>query len=657
MKQYIIILCFITFALYGCIGSSGSSENIEGKWSGTIEVDSNSTDYFEWVITYENYVPKLTDEGSGENFSVVGSVSDNIVSFSWDQGNIYDDDYNITGKHPTAYLTAIVEDGGSFMEGTIYSGNPLEAKPFTASRQPSSASTSAFISNIYSRAEDSKYTSTCDSYATLSNQGDSSSTSSDSGTVTIGDYNCETTNNTVAGNNLLTNVKILKHPVDSSVLFAGVLLDGTTFKDSHVMVRSDAGRGSGTFYLTDISPIDPKANSYTTDGPVTQTSVDLARNTLVQNISASTAVFQSTAYEADSKTSLAVDLNLGFESDAVNANVDVSYDKNTAVNYASYFAYQVYYTINFADPADQDNGGAFDRKLFFSSNTDTCSYFTDTDNPLVYLSSVSYGRMVLAVAESTYSSEDIKAAIEASATTSIGSATVASGATVSEVMSNTTITYYVYGGSGSAQARSISPTDNTDMVAAWYNIISDEKSAEYSSTNPGTPIMYTMKNIANHTVVNLDYAVNFDSRTCAPKPPAPPVSYSYKVYLDNTDDDVYICLDGQEMHKRGYSNSHITYTDFNSSMTADVDSNLSYTVGNRGCGKTGAIMRLYRKGSNQSSWHRIWHRNFSEKHPWTCGWQYQKELTVNNNGSYNKQKDPKYEGDIWSKGASGKCAN
>jgi len=640
----VVSLAFLT----GCINSSsGDNVNIEGRWKGSLS-SGGIEQPIEFYIESEDFNPVIYLGGADSTIKGTGGVSGGVVSFTWPQGIKRDEFYNITGDHPDAQLTAVIEETGNFLEGTIYMGNPLEAKSFTATKVNTGSARSA----VSARADSDKYVSTCDSpYAKVHADAPNKPDASEPSTVVFDGITCDVVGNSDAGTDTLENVKILIHPVDTSVLYPGALIDGGVFLNTKEMVLMDTGRAGGVLRLDDVNIKEGTDGSIETDGPVTYFNVEDAVSQLLPNIESSTSIFTAKAYETDSSGSFALEMGAGFSADQIQASGSFSFDWSTSSNFATYYGTQVYYTVYYETPNDPETG-AFDRKLFFSPDTDTCSVLTNQDAPPVYVSSVSYGRMFFALAQGSHSSLEIQEAMDVAATTPDAGATISTGMKVSDILNSTSITYSVYGGSGSATANSLAAANGNDMALAWYNLIQDQSSAEFAMDNPGTPIFYTMKNAVDHSLVQMPYAVSFDSRNCYETPAQPTTYYEYKVHVSHIDDDVYLCTDTKEIHKADRKHqTSATWVDINDYI-GNKDTPLNFTVGNYGCGATSAYMYLYRRSTAPgSSWHRIWHRKFKSDHPWTCGWQYHKTIPVNKDGSYNKYQDPKYEGDIWDEGS------
>ncbi|PLX71283.1 MAG: hypothetical protein C0602_01365 [Denitrovibrio sp.] len=652
MKRYLCATILLFLLVSGCISTSaGDEENIEGRWSFTIYNAAGDQHSFDTYITYQLSEIKVYFGESSVPLDGSGYVSDGQFEFSWQQENIPKSLFASIEPYPKAQITANIESGGNYMEGMAHTGNPLMPYYFTATKidmAPLSASTSD-IDNPYTKngrdGEPDLYKSTCNNglYAKVIPVIPDVPPANATSTVTIGGAQCVVSGNSDSGINTVQNASIVAHPVDSEVLFPGAMLDGSSLLSNNEMIIMDVGRAKGKLQLSDVN-LAPGEDSYIeTAGPVSALNVQQAIAEILPRIASSASNFNAKVYTSDSSTSLSLDLGIGFEADQIEASGSLSFDWSIASNFATYFGTQTYYTVNYVTPEDPDNG-MFDRKLFFSDDTDTCSYLTNKDNPPVYISSVTYGMMFLATAQGMHSAEDIKEALDIAANTGEVGATVSSGATVSNVLNNTTITYSVYGGAGSSVSNSLAAANGNDMVLAWFNLIKDQKSAEYSIDNPGVPIFYTLKNAVDHTVVQLPYAVSFDSRHCEPTPPEQPTEYLYKFNVSSrSGEDVFLCINKSMPHSLMFNShtNHASWPDIADYLNGDTKVYIftdSYTAG-----KSHAYMAMYRRANKSgSTWGKIWHKNFNTTNYMVGTGQYAKTIILNKDGKVNKSADPIY---------------
>jgi Thiol-activated cytolysin/PLAT/LH2 domain len=171
------------------------------------------------------------------------------------------------------------------------------------------------------------------------------------------------------------------------------------------------------------------------------------------------------------------------------------------------------------------------------------------DNPPLYVSKVSFGRMVFFLAESEYNAEQIEASLRASYSGVSSSVELETGLTHGEILSKTSIHYYVRGGDAGLALAPISSGDATTMYDAVRNFIADKNAANYSAQSPGVPIAYTLNYLKDNTIARMSYNVTYDKQDCK-LTVREPVDYEIVVYTSSegdseTDDKVTITITGE----------------------------------------------------------------------------------------------------------------
>jgi thiol-activated cytolysin len=149
-------------------------------------------------------------------------------------------------------------------------------------------------------------------------------------------------------------------------------------------------------------------------------------------------------------------------------------------------------------------------------------------NPPVYVSSITYGRMILFTFESQYSAEELGAALEFAYK---GGADVSGNVSVTykEIVSNANITAYILGGSAGDAAQSI------DSYEGLIEFI--KSGGNYSRQSPGAPIAYKLSYLADNAPARMSYSNEYQLKECVR------VSQKVKVTLDSitaeaTGDDI-----------------------------------------------------------------------------------------------------------------------
>lgn len=169
------------------------------------------------------------------------------------------------------------------------------------------------------------------------------------------------------------------------------------------------------------------------------------------------------------------------------------------------------------------------------------------DNPPLYVSRVDYGRQIFFRAESTASTKDVKAILQAAVQkTPFNSIQLESGLSASEVMEKTKIDYVVRGGSAQIALQ------NAPDYEGVLNAI--EEGAEWSLENPAALVGYELNYLADRRPAVMAFAADFVRKSCALDPPNVAV---YEIRLDElfcTDCEPFGEIEGgnAEFYGNGY---------------------------------------------------------------------------------------------------------
>jgi thiol-activated cytolysin len=178
----------------------------------------------------------------------------------------------------------------------------------------------------------------------------------------------------------------------------------------------------------------------------------------------------------------------------INASVMTTDTKSTRTAYYQ----QVYYTISVDDPASPD-------EFFSDTSADTIAqlqrYGVSDATPPAYISSVSYGRLIAVMMESTSTSTEVDAAFKAM----FGKNKITAGSTYESILKNSKFTYCVWGGNEKDGATL------TSDFSTLYDLIAS--GAEFNSSNRGMPISYSVKFLRDNHNANIITAGNYTTAT------------------------------------------------------------------------------------------------------------------------------------------------
>ncbi|MEM7106148.1 MAG: thiol-activated cytolysin family protein [Bacteroidota bacterium] len=193
---------------------------------------------------------------------------------------------------------------------------------------------------------------------------------------------------------------------------------------------------------------------------------------------------------------------IGANFNAPFAQISSSFDFNSSEQKSRFLIRfnQTYYTVDMDTPNDPSD--------LFLATPDLNSF--DGTSP-VYVSSVKYGRMAFFMMESSVSSSELEAAINASFNAFIGSTGSLDGFHQHEaVFDATSIKALIVGGSASDAVQSI-----TGIQGIIDYII---QGGEYSANSPGAPLAFTMRYLSDNSIAKIVLASEYKVRNCEPLP-------------------------------------------------------------------------------------------------------------------------------------------
>jgi hypothetical protein len=133
-------------------------------------------------------------------------------------------------------------------------------------------------------------------------------------------------------------------------------------------------------------------------------------------------------------------------------------------------------------------------------------------NPPVYISSLSYGTRIYFAVESTFDSQELQAAIQASFQNATIQADGETSLSTKEVLNSSSIKF-VGIGLGTAQRTALSVAlSRQDKFSAIQEFLSDPQ--VFSATNIGAPIAFQMKHLADNQPAAFGLSGSFEVETC-----------------------------------------------------------------------------------------------------------------------------------------------
>ncbi len=277
---------------------------------------------------------------------------------------------------------------------------------------------------------------------------------------------------------------------------------------------------------------------------------------------------------------------------------------------------QVFYTVSFPDPTLRTDvfrdGDQFDDP----------EGQIGAGNPPLYVSNVKYGRQVFFFARSKLASSYVKAALDG-AYNGAAKVSVHMNMSYQDIMSQTSISYIVRGGAAGLALEPIKAASPTEMYDKVKEFLANKDAAEFSASNPGVPVAYTMRYLQDRTVAIKGYNTTYDRSDCRTMASQ---AYQYELKVSDIDDDVYVWLDSEtDATRKAYTNQRSMSAHVNNWLQDDNDHTLLIKLGNGGCFGTSGNFSLYRDGV------RVWHLPYYPGGWSTCGWQVDARIVVNRN--------------------------
>jgi len=207
---------------------------------------------------------------------------------------------------------------------------------------------------------------------------------------------------------------------------------------------------------------------------------------------------------------LGVQASWGLGVASLKTNFDWS-KQNTRSRYIVRYT-QAYYTV------DLDAPGAPSK--FFAPTVTLADVEAKMDEtrPPAYVSSVTYGRMVVFTFESEYSAQEMGAALEFAYSGGIdvkGDVSV----TYKDIISKSKITAFILGGDAGTAAQTI---DSYDALKEFI-----KAGGNYSKTSPGAPIAYKLSYLKDNSPARMSFTTDYEVKDCVR------VSQSVRVTLDS----------------------------------------------------------------------------------------------------------------------------
>lgn len=392
-----------------------------------------------------------------------------------------------------------------------------------------------------------------------------------------GHYSCTTTKWGASEVRSLVDRAILNQ--GSEVIYPGALLQGK-FLEAGGYTPVTIPRSGGKIFLTGLK-LSPNAIYSKELAQVSASNIQQGIQDILSTDVVGTAADASFSVEqVYNENHLLFNLGLDARFSDVGLKVSLGIDNLGKKNYILMKFAQKFYDVNFEDPilstsVFKDGANFQDPEGQIAAN-----------NPPLYVSKVSYGRVVYFLLESEYTALQVKTALEVAWDPGILSAVSPVppiGGEVSvtheQVLDRTRIAYFVRGGNAGLALAPISSADSAtpgSMYQAIRNFLANPEAANYSAANPGVPIAYTLNYLKDRSVAKMSYTTVYDQRDCEATYSENPQVFTAK--LGKVDDKVRFLMDGQEFFSTNPEADVYTGPEINLNNAMSVGSEHEFTV-------------------------------------------------------------------------------
>lgn len=360
------------------------------------------------------------------------------------------------------------------------------------------------------------------------------------GTSTDGQPMSARTSEETVGNNICTtetykvgkdfNSLILLDPT-TDVIYPGALIKGESIMT-----------GEYTPIVVDRQPISISVSLENIDGdasriikdPKLSTVRSAIKEVLNQRVTGSTAArntFEITEVKSSEHLKVAVGANYSYSGGMADISASFGFNSNSENNHYLLKFIQSYYTIDMDSPKNASH--------VFSNPEEYNAAKIGSISPM-YVASVTYGRMAFFSIESSKSSEEIEAALNASFQSGLSAGKLNIDAEHASTLSNCKITGTIIGGSGEDAANAIWGLEG------MKNYINN--GGNWSHDSPAQPLAYKLRYLKDNSIGNIIMTSEYEVRNCVPISEAK-MRKRYRVTLltlnaeQDADSDLEICGD------------------------------------------------------------------------------------------------------------------
>lgn len=235
---------------------------------------------------------------------------------------------------------------------------------------------------------------------------------------------------------------------------------------------------------------------------------DALTTLLDQGKTSTVAAISYNDYRCYSVEQMTVSIGAGYSSIGFSGALNTKFNDNLSSNVFVVKLIQPYYTLSVAPKMRPS--------LYFKAGTSVSelSSAIGRNNPPIYISSVTYGRMLIFILRSNKSAKELEAAIRASFGSICTSGNLNIDVNTRNVLNTTDISLMVLGGSAKLTVEAIAAKSGVDKTDVLKSLLLAGR--EYSPESPATPISYQLKYLSDDEAAKISLIAPYTEESWRP---------------------------------------------------------------------------------------------------------------------------------------------
>ncbi|OGU96039.1 MAG: hypothetical protein A2475_01170 [Ignavibacteria bacterium RIFOXYC2_FULL_35_21] len=292
--------------------------------------------------------------------------------------------------------------------------------------------------------------------------------------------------------NLDNNIIPFNNP-NANTLWAGALVQGNEVPNG--ILNSIGDNLSRTPLTITVQSGSGNLGNNIIEKPSNANYSKVLQDILDKNVTKCTAKQYLTVQIAHSKQQACI--KLGFSANWLTGSLSTNFETNNSSEQKSIYLLfkQVYFTVSVNEPTKPSD--------YFGDNIklEDLNYFVKPNNPLCYVASVDYGRLILV--KMTYNENITSTELDAKVKLAFSAYEVGGDYKTTDIESKSTFECLILGGSNGGAAKALGSMNLNGIL----DLIKAE--SEYTPNTPAYPISYVVKNLADNSIVKLGESTEY----------------------------------------------------------------------------------------------------------------------------------------------------